>query len=153
MFDAGSVSSWAGSGKSGSADGVGTSASFNCPIGMAIDQQTGTLFVAETGNHLIRKISPQGICVVNLRCCSLTVTQGEVSTIAGSGNRGFSDGIGKSAILNNPIGVYFDGKDQSLIICDLSNNKLRKMDLQSGMESQPFSFSITASHRKSDHNL
>jgi serine/threonine-protein kinase len=53
------VTSLAGSGSGGSADGVGTQASFNYPQGVAVDV-SGTVFVADTYNYRIRKISPTG---------------------------------------------------------------------------------------------
>ena len=52
---------------------------------------------------------------------------GEVSTLAGSGSPGHIDGIGKTAAFNNPWGLFFDEKDQSVIVCDLSNSKIRKV--------------------------
>ena len=55
----GIVSTVAGSGSSGYADGVGTSATFNYPIDIAVDS-TGNLFVADYDNHIIRRISPSG---------------------------------------------------------------------------------------------
>ena len=57
----GSVSVLAGNGQAGKQDGAGTSASFKHPKNIAIDQRTGNLFVSDYGNHLIRKITPQGI--------------------------------------------------------------------------------------------
>ena len=60
---AGTVSAFAGSGQPGRSDGVGSSASFNNPRGIAIDQQTGNIFVSDYSNHSIRKITPQGECV------------------------------------------------------------------------------------------
>ena len=62
MF-AGAMSIFAGSGRQGIVDGVGTSASFNFPTGIAIDQSTGILFVSD--HHTIRKITPQGILFFN----------------------------------------------------------------------------------------
>ena len=52
-----------GSGEKGNSDGVGTKASFFNLMGIAIDQQTGTLFVSDCSNHLIRKITSQGILI------------------------------------------------------------------------------------------
>jgi hypothetical protein len=57
----GTVSTFAGSEKSGNTDGSGTSAMFNTPLGIAIDQQSGNLFVCELGNNLIRKVSSNGV--------------------------------------------------------------------------------------------
>ena len=47
-------------GKQGITDGVGSDARFSSPAGIAIDQQTGSLFVSDYGNNMIRKITPQG---------------------------------------------------------------------------------------------
>ena len=60
---AGTASPFAGSGQPGSSDGVGASASFHHPYEIAIDQQTGNLFVSDHNNHSIRKITPQGMCI------------------------------------------------------------------------------------------
>ena len=54
------VSTLAGSGSEGSADGTGTAASFHNPSGVAVDN-SGIVYVADTRNHLIRKISSAGV--------------------------------------------------------------------------------------------
>jgi hypothetical protein len=59
FFFKGVSSVFAGS-ESGNQDGVGTNARFNLPYGIAIDQQSGTLFVSDQSNHNIRMITPQG---------------------------------------------------------------------------------------------
>ena len=66
----GAVSSFVGSGQPGSADGVGSNASFTHPRGIAVDQQTGNLYVCDYSNHLIRRITPQGVCA-KTRCLYL----------------------------------------------------------------------------------
>lgn len=76
---AGEVSTLAGSGVEGYADGIGAEAQFNEPRGIAIDG-IGNLYVIDY-NHRIRKITPAG----------------EVSTLAGSGVKGYADGIGTEA--------------------------------------------------------
>jgi hypothetical protein len=53
------MSVFAGSGQEGIADGVGTSASFECPCGITVDQQTGNLFVSDA--NIIRKITSKGL--------------------------------------------------------------------------------------------
>ena len=58
ITSAGVVTTLAGSGSAGSANGAGTVASFNRPLGVAVDT-SGNVYVADTGNNLIRKISPQ----------------------------------------------------------------------------------------------
>ena len=54
------MSTFAGSGKKGSDDGTGAKASFDQPRWLAIEQDTGNLFVSDSGNGTIRKITPQG---------------------------------------------------------------------------------------------
>ena len=57
----GAASILAGSTESGNVDGNGPSARLNCPCAIALDQQSGNLFVCDRDNHLIRKITPQGV--------------------------------------------------------------------------------------------
>jgi len=76
----GVVSVFAGSGRSGYANGNGTSASFNNPQALAADS-SGNIYVSDVGNFLIRKISPAG----------------DVTTFAGNGIQGVVDGTGTSA--------------------------------------------------------
>ena len=77
---AGVVSTLAGSTTPGSADGVGTAARFNSPTDIAVDV-AGNLYVADTGNHAIRKVTPEGV----------------VTTLAGTGKPGWRDGPGAQA--------------------------------------------------------
>ena len=99
----------AGSGIAGFADGAGAAAQFNNPHGVAADGE-GSIIIADAGNHRVRKISPDGT----------------VSTLAGSGRRGFADGAGAAAELNGPYGVAVDGEG-SIIIADCHNKRLRKI--------------------------
>ncbi|MBC3876032.1 NHL repeat-containing protein [Undibacterium flavidum] len=84
-----------------------TAAKFNTPSGLAIDKN-GNLYVADTGNHVIRKIEPNG----------------KVSTIAGNGQAGFRDGAAAQAHFNAPIGVAV-GKDGKVYVADTYNDKIR----------------------------
>jgi sugar lactone lactonase YvrE len=106
----GNVSTLAGNGSPGFNDGVGTSASFYYPSGIAIDSNGDFLFVADQDNHLIRKIS---------------TASGAVYTIAGSGS-GFSDGIGTNAQFSSPYGVASDILG-NLYIADRDNHRIRKI--------------------------
>jgi len=105
---AGVVSTFAGSGSPGAANGSGGSASFNKPQGIAIDPQ-GNLLVADTDNHLIRKI----------------ISAGVVTTLAGSGV-GFADGPGASAKFNRPTGLAVDAQG-NIFVADSLNHKIRKI--------------------------
>lgn len=91
----GTVSTLAGqSGKPGSADGVGTQASFNQPLGLALDD-AGGLFVADSGNHTIRRI---------------VLADGGVSTVAGKALQpGTTSGAGAVARFNTPVSLAFHG--------------------------------------------
>ena len=80
----------AGTGSSGSANGVGSSASFNFPGGMSTSPDGSFVLIADYSDHKIRK---------------LVVSSGSVSTFAGSGTAGGGNGIGTSAQLNYPTDV------------------------------------------------
>ncbi|MDB5102137.1 MAG: hypothetical protein JWM80_6558 [Cyanobacteria bacterium RYN_339] len=105
----GSVSTIAGSGTPGFADGQGAAASFNAPAGIAVDS-AGNLIVADAGNHAIRKISPAG----------------EVTTLAGTGATGFKDGAGAGAAFASPQGVGV-GRDGTVYVADTGNHRVRKL--------------------------
>lgn len=108
----GTVSTLAGSGAAGNANGAGTSASFNGPIGIAVDA-AGNVFVADSYNHLIRKITPAGV----------------VNTLAGTGTAGDADGTGTAASFKDPIGLDIDAYG-NLYVTDTQNDKIRKITPQ-----------------------
>jgi hypothetical protein len=103
----GAVSTLAGSGEPGFADGPGAAARFDTPSALAIDAG-GTLYVADTGNHAIRRVTPDG----------------RVATIAGSGEPGLADGPGASARFNGPVGIALDPSGR-LIVADTYNDRIR----------------------------
>jgi sugar lactone lactonase YvrE len=105
----GTVTTLAGSGSRGFADGAGTAAEFNGPRGVAVDGE-GSIIIADSLIHRVRKITPDGT----------------VSTLAGSGSRGFADGAGAAAQFNCPWGLAVDGEG-SIIIADFGNKRLRKI--------------------------
>ena len=107
----GVVSTYAGTGYSGSQDDVNAlRASFNQPNGIAIDL-SGNIFVADQLNHCIRKISVEGI----------------VSTFAGSGIAGSADNtVGKLANFNHPRTIAIDQLG-NLFVGDVGNQKIRKI--------------------------
>ena len=106
------VSTIAGSGTPGHADGAGTAAQFRNPTGLAL---SGTmLYVADAINHRIRAID-------------LASTNKAVGTIAGSGTPGHADGAGTAAQFDNPTGLALSGT--TLYVADASNNRIRAIDL------------------------
>lgn len=105
----GEVTTVAGNGTSGSADGTGPGASFSLPVGVAADA-TGNLYVADVLNHKIRKITPIG----------------EVSTFAGSGSIGSANGAGTAASFTFPQGVAVDGAG-NVYVADTDNHRIRKI--------------------------
>lgn len=106
---AGVVTTIAGKTKRGKANGKGTAASFSHPDGIAVGK-AGNIYVADTGNNLIRKISPQGV----------------VTTFAGNGIRGATDGNVKEASFYKPMGITLD-KQGNVYIADYQNNLIRRI--------------------------
>ena len=104
----GEVTTLAGSGVAGFADGIGATAQFDSPRGIAVDTD-GNVYVADAYNNRIRKITPSGV----------------VSTLAGS-VRGFYDGTGDVAQFNTPSGVAVDATG-NVYVADSSNSKIRKI--------------------------
>ncbi len=109
---AGVVTTFAGkAGLAGSTDGTGNDARFNAPYGASVDG-SGNLYVADTGNHTIRKVSPDRV----------------VTTLAGSpGAPGYADGDGNAARFNTPWGVTVDGSG-NLYVADTGNHMVRKVN-------------------------
>ena len=104
---AGLAGSW------GSADGIGSSARFDGPGGVALDS-AGNLYLADSYNHAIRKLTPAG-------------TNWSVSTIAGlAGVLGSADGTGSAARFNYPGCVAVDGAG-FLYVTDTGNYTIRKL--------------------------
>lgn len=97
----------------GTANGTGGSARFNEPWGIAV-AGNGTVFVADTLNHTIRKITPTGV----------------VTLLAGSpGVAGFADGAGIGvAMFDRPTGLAADAAG-NVYVADYNNNRIRKIDI------------------------
>jgi len=104
----GVVTTLAGQTASGNADGTGAGASFSAPTGVAVDK-VGNVYVADTGNHRIRKITPGGT----------------VTTLAGSVS-GYLDGNDISARFREPRGVAVDSNG-NVYVADTLNNMIRKV--------------------------
>jgi hypothetical protein len=108
----GFVSTFAGTGHAGSDNGDRKTATFGNPQVIAIDT-AGTLYVADTGNNMIRKIA----------------TDGTVSTLAGAMVvGGFKDAkIGTDARFNYPVGLVIDSAG-NLYVADQGNSVIRKIN-------------------------
>ncbi|MDB5187287.1 MAG: hypothetical protein JWM07_759 [Candidatus Saccharibacteria bacterium] len=108
---AGVVTTLAGSGVAGFADGTGAAAQFNNPAGIAVDS-SGNVYVADTTNARIRKITPAGV----------------VTTLAGNGTVGFADGTGANArfssVYASDVAVNSSGM---LYVADTGNNRIRQI--------------------------
>ena len=106
---AGAVTTLAGmSGTPGNADGQGTNAQFYTPQGVAVDS-AANIYVADTGNHTIRKITPGG----------------SVSTLAGfAGAFGSNDGATNNARFNCPVGITVNSSG-NIFVTDYNNNTIR----------------------------
>jgi sugar lactone lactonase YvrE len=107
----GVVSTLAGTARQhGSADGAGSAASFYYPQGIAVDA-TGNLYVADTDNATIRKVTPEGV----------------VTTLAGTaGTYGSTDGTGAAALFEEPEGIAVDASG-NLYVADSYGNTIRKI--------------------------
>jgi len=120
-FDAssGKIETIAGIGASAyTGEGQARNSGLATPLGMSLDNNDN-LYIADYGNNMIRRIDAQS---------------GEISTVAGTGHRGFS-GDGELAIfahLNRPYNVFADD-DGGLFISDAGNHRVRHVDLASGV--------------------
>jgi sugar lactone lactonase YvrE len=96
----------------GSDNGTGSAARFNNPGDVAADA-AGNVYVADTGNHTIRKITPAGV----------------VTTLAGlAGFTGSTDATGSAARFTNPSSLAV-GSDGNLYVCDQGNHTIRKVTM------------------------
>lgn len=106
----GDVTTLAGSGIAGAADGQGTAATFSEPVSIAVDG-SGNLYVADNSNHKVRKITASGL----------------VTTLAGSGAMGDTDGVGAAASFSHLYGVAVDAIPGYVYVADRLNHKIRKI--------------------------
>ncbi len=111
---AGVVSTLAGNGSKGFRDGLGTNAAFHHPTGVAVDH-SGNVYVSDIFNQRIRVVS---------------LSSGQVRTLAGSGWQGYLDGTGTHALFYYPSGVAIDPQHGgSVVIVDHGNHRIRRVSL------------------------
>lgn len=103
------VTTFAGNFNPGTADGVGTAASFFQPYGIAIDK-ANNFYISDQEDGKIRKVTPEGV----------------VSTFAGSGSQGFADGQGPAASFNLPAGLAVDASG-NIFLADMGNGLIREI--------------------------
>ena len=111
----GSVSTLAGQATAGSTDATGTNAQFSSPTGVAV-LSNGNIVVADQGNHRIRIVTPAGV----------------VTTLAGAGASGSTDGTGTNARFYQPFGVAVLSNG-NIAVADQTNNRIRIVTYPGGV--------------------
>lgn len=108
----GQVTTLAGQAVAGATDATGANAQFKSPSGVAVDRN-GNVYVTDTGNHTIRRITPAGV----------------VSTLAGvAGSSGYQNGTGATALFHSPEGIAFDSAGD-IFITESGSHRIRKITL------------------------
>jgi len=113
------VSTFAGSlDNSGYVDGIGTAARFFNPFGLAIDSTDTYLYVGDSAtSHRVRRI---------------TIATQEVTTVAGTGTAGGTDGVGTAASFNQPFGIVIDPTDTHLYVTEFAGHRIRRIEIATG---------------------
>jgi len=155
----GMVTTLAGNGIAGFADGNGSSAQFSNPLGIATDHQ-GNLFVADYGNRRVRKITPTGVVSTVAVIGSTAELSGPIGVVVDAqGNiyvtesgiwsndrihkitpsgattkltgsiSGYADGNGSNALFKSPYGIAIDAQE-NIYISDNSDNRIRKITIK-----------------------
>ncbi len=152
---AGIVTTLAGSGYTGSDDGIGTDASFQMPFSLAVDG-SNNVYVTSFNGFKIRKITPAGFVTTlpysafsgnlgalcfdgsgnlyvteNGPWCSKIfkiTTNGVISTFAGTGKPGSVDGPALSASFGDIYGIAANSSGELVYVSDYTNNKIRKIE-------------------------
>ena len=118
IFPDGHVETLAGS-TFGIKDGAGDVAMFRHPRGVAVDPDSGDIFVADTYNHCIRRIARDGV----------------VSTVGAAGTDGAEKGKDADAAFNSPVDVAFDADTGTIYVADTSNHRICQINKATGIVS------------------
>jgi DNA-binding beta-propeller fold protein YncE len=105
------VSTVAGSGTAGFADGPALSSKLSSPTGVAVDG-SGTVIIADSGNHRIRQL-----------------INGQLRTLAGDGTKGYAEGPLATARFSSPTGVAVEASGHFIYVADSGNHRLRLITL------------------------
>src|SRR5208283_333227 len=120
-------------GSAGVADGTGNAARFFSPNGVAVDN-TGNVYVADSANHIIRKMTPAGV----------------VTTLAGlSGHAGTNDGTGSMVRFNYPDGIAVDNTG-NIYVADTGNQTIRATQPLTTPVNQFITFAPLPNHSAGD---
>ena len=122
----GRVSTVAGTGILGLADGVAATAQFHSPLDVAVSR-TGVIYVADTLNHVIRKIENGRVTTLNKP--SERTAEIFPGVVVATGD--YRDGALSEALFNEPSGIAIDAKG-NLYVADTGNQRIRYIDLQAG---------------------
>lgn len=128
--ESGVVSTIAGTGTAGYAEGPGLSAQFNAPRGICADPYEDKLYISDTGNNRIRVMD---------------LVTNEVSLLAGDGSGSYAEGIGAAAKFFAPEGLDIDTTSKMLFIADTRNQRIRRINLNT-MQSYLIAGSGTAGY-------
>jgi DNA-binding beta-propeller fold protein YncE len=113
----GEVTTLTGTSGSGSVDGTLSSAKFNTPVGVSISADGSFALIGDQSNHRIRRI---------------TFSSSSVTTLAGSGTAGSTNGIGTGAFFNKPMGVSISPNGLFALVADNDNHLIRQIVIDSG---------------------
>ena len=127
-FSTNTVTTVAGTNASGYQDGTVSQARFNHPFGVLASPDGTKLYVADTGNNAIRLID---------------LNAGTVTTIAGNGGLGNTDGVGAAARFAEPNGLAFDATASNIFISDFENEAIRELNLATATVTTLTGFSQT----------
>ena len=125
-IQSGAVTTLAGGGTASNPDGLGASAYFGAPVGIAVNPADGSLIVCDQTLNKIRHITPAGL----------------VSTIAGTGAAGGNNGTGTVATFSSPTGVAIDTSG-NIYISETTGSRIRKMVFVGGDPTQAANYSVS----------